>query len=114
MDVDKLPGCQPLRGTIYGGRGGGRPAEAVSYWTLSEENTVESTAKLLDEAADAASKTGRERRLRVGSVIASRGQRLRNLTRGLHDEVNAGESAYSSTALFDAASEVLSEMQLIL
>lgn len=114
MDVDKLPGSETLRRTISGGRSGGRPAEAVAHWTLIDRNTVESTAQLLDEAVEAAGDAGRERVLRAGSAVAGREQRLRKVTRDLHDQVHAGESAYSSSALFDAAGEALAEMELIL
>ena len=65
MDVDEVPGSETLRRMIFGGRSGGRPAEAVAHWTRIDRNTVESTAQLLDEAAEAAGDAGRERVLRA-------------------------------------------------
>ncbi len=117
VEPEDLPGADVLAGALRN-----RPPDtdrvsigyAFTEWTLNSYNTAETTLKRLETALDAATEEGRARRERAGYLLALREPRLREATRALHGEINAEESRYDSTRLFDAAQHLLDEIERIL
>ena len=77
-------------------------------------NGAEQTLERVETALEAGTPERRARRERAGYLMARQEERLLKATEELHSQVHAEESEYDSTKLFDAAQEVLSELERLI
>ena len=87
---------------------------ALAYWGAGDTDNREAALTVLKRAAEAESAAGQSRREVAGEKVIRREEQLRQACKAVHDQIHAEESAYSSTKLFDSASDLLEEVLKIL